>query len=387
MPTSFLAKVYHYRLTPRLATNAQISYAVAMPLAALFAPQIGLKPKADLCRRTSTALRAGIDARTVWSRETERAHGLLRRHLRSVSGAVDRGETVSAGLAATGNYFPPLFHELVSIGEQTGNLDAVLAQLADHHDNQLSLRRRLFGMLVLPMFELTGAILFIGLMIWFMPDIQSLVHNPHFDALHLGLIGARGLAIYVAILAAVGGGLWLLVRAMSRGLAWAGPVQRLLLGLPKIGKPIETLALSRLAWAMHLTLNTGMPVRRAMALSLRSTQNAYYIGQIPAIDAEIAAGHSLYEAFYNTGAYPASFLDTLSVGEQSGETVEAMERLAGQYVEQARSAMMALTVVLGMLIYGAIALLLIILIVNIFQSTYLGPINDQLRQMPGGLGR
>ena len=61
---------------------------------------------------------------------------------------------------------------------------------------------------------------------------------------------------------------------------------------------------------MHLTLNTGMPVRRAIALSLRSTQNAFYIRQIPAIDAEIAAGHSLYEAFYRTGAYPASFLDT-----------------------------------------------------------------------------
>ena len=59
-----------------------------------------------------------------------------------------------------------------------------------------------------------------------------------------------------------------------------------------------------------------------------------------------------------------------------------MERLAAQYVEQARTAMTALTIILGVVIYGAIALLLIVLIIRIFSSGYLGPINDQLRQMP-----
>jgi type II secretory pathway component PulF len=353
-----------------------------MPLSTLFAPQVGLKPKAELCRRMSTALRAGIDSRTAWTREAERSHGLLRRHLLTVSEAVRRGETVSAGLAATGEYFPPLFHELVNVGEQTGNLDAVLAQLAEHHENQLTLRRRLFGMLAWPILELTIAIVFIGLMIWFMPDIQRLVQNKDFDALHLGLVGTRGLIIYLTFLAGVAAAIWLFFRAMNRGVLWVGPVQSLLLRLPKVGQPLQTLALSRLAWAMHLTLNTGMPVRRAIALSLRSTQNAYYISQIPAIDAEIATGHSLYEAFYSTGAYPASFLDTLAVGEESGETVEAMERLAAQYVEQARTAMTALTIILGAVIYGAIALVLIILIIRIAISGYIGPINDQLRQMP-----
>ena len=42
---------------------------------AMFSPQISLKPLVGLCRRLSTALEAGIDARTVWAREAERASG------------------------------------------------------------------------------------------------------------------------------------------------------------------------------------------------------------------------------------------------------------------------------------------------------------------------
>ena len=54
-----------------------------------------------------------------------------------------------------------------------------------------------------------------------------------------------------------------------------GDLQRL--RIPVLGPALETLALSRLAWAMYLTMNTGMDVRRAMRLSLASTNHARYI--------------------------------------------------------------------------------------------------------------
>ena len=45
----------------------------------MFTPQIGVKPLEGLCRRVGTALEAGIDARTVWAREAERARGAMQR--------------------------------------------------------------------------------------------------------------------------------------------------------------------------------------------------------------------------------------------------------------------------------------------------------------------
>ena len=93
-------------------------------------------------------------------------------------------------------------------------------------------------------------------------------------------------------------------------------------------KSLQTIALARLAWSLHLTMNTGMDVRRALKLSLRSTQNARYIDQIETIDAEIMAGNSIHQAFVAAGGYPVEFLDTLAVGEQSGKMVESMGHLA-----------------------------------------------------------
>ena len=158
-----------------------------------------------------------------------------------------------------------------------------------------------------------------------------------FDLLGLGLVGNSGLLIYLVFLAAVAAVIWLVIRAITRGLVWTRPIQRLVLRLPGIGGPLQTFALARLAWTMHLTMNTSMDVRRSLQLCLRSTQNARYIDQIPAIDAAIASGGSIHEAFLRAGGYPAEFLDTLAVGEQSGKVVESMGQLARQYQERAQN--------------------------------------------------
>ena len=137
-------------------------------------------------------LRAGIDSRTAWTREAERSRGLLRRHLDAVSAAVHRGETVSAGLAATGDYFPPLFHELVRSASRPETWTPCWRSWPITMKTNSACGGGCSAWLAWPVLELTIAIVFIGLMIWFMPDIQGLVHNKDFDALHLGLIGTRG---------------------------------------------------------------------------------------------------------------------------------------------------------------------------------------------------
>jgi type IV pilus assembly protein PilC len=337
----------------------------------LFTPRIATKSLVGLCRRLSTALAAGIDAPTAWAPGSERAPRHLRRHLLEISRTVNQGDSLADALAATGDFFPTLFREMIDLGEQTGHLDAVLAQLADHYQNQLDMRRSFLAAIAWPLVQLALAVLIIGFIIW----IFGIIGDGKLDILGFGLVGNRGLAIYAAFVAAVGVAIFLIVRAIGRGLVWTQPIQRFVLRLPAIGKPLQTIALARLAWSMHVTLNAGMDVRRALKLSLRSTQNARYIDQIPEIEAEISAGHSIHEAFVRAGGYPDDFLDTLAVGEQSGRVVESMGQLARQYQEQARAALTVLTLLAGWAVWGMIALLIIALIFRIF-SFYLDAINN-----------
>jgi len=338
-----------------------------------FSPRIHLKPLVGLCRRLSTALEAGIDVRTVLAREADRASGHLRRHLLQISRDLAGGESLADALIPTRDFFPPLFRELIDVGEQTGGLDGVLRQLAEHYQTRLTMRRNFLAAVTWPLAQLGIALGVIGFLIWIMGFLPKMPGNKNIDILGFGLIGNRGLTIYLAFLAIAGAAVWLVVRGVGRGMVWTRPIQHLVLRLPGIGKPLQTMALERLAWSMHLTMSTGMDVRRALELSLRSTRNARYVDQIPTIDAEIAAGNSIHEAFCRAGGYPLDFLDTLAVGEQSGKIDESMGVLSRQYQEQARLALGALTTLAGWAVWGAIALLIILLIFRIF-SFYLGAI-------------
>jgi len=342
----------------------------------VFSPRIKLGPLADLCQRLATALHAGIDLRTVLAREAERASSTTKRRLSAVSEAVKRGETLAEALAAAGDFFPDLFRDLAEVGEQTGHHAEVFAQLAEHYRGQLSLRRTFLGTIAWPMIQLGLAVLIIGVLIWVMGMIEKMT-GTKIDPLGLGLIGNRGLAIYVAFLACVGVPLLLFGKAAQRGLVWVRPIQRVVLRLPWIGRQLQTVALARLAWSMHLTMNAGMEVRRALRISLRSTRNARYTDQIDRIDAAIAEGNSIYEAFYMSGVCPADFLDTLAVGEQSGKIVESMGQLSRQYDQQARSALTTLTMLSGVAVWIVIGAISVALIFRLFMF-YIGTIYNAM---------
>lgn len=338
----------------------------------LFSPRIKIGPLAALCRRQATALGAGIDVRNAWDREANRASGqAARARITGISEAVARGETLAAALADTGDYFPTLFRELVDVGEQTGHLSEVLARLAENYEDQVKMRRVFLAAIAWPVFQLIAAVLIIGFLIW----IMGAIGNGETDPLGFGLIGNTGLAIYVTFVGSVAAAIFVLVEAIRRGLVWTRPIQHFVMRLPGIGKPIRTLALARLAWSMHLTMKTGMDVRRALRLSLQSTRNVVYTEQVDPIDAEIVEGNSIYEAFRSTGSFPADFLDTLAVGEQSGRIVESMERLSRQYQDYARTAMTTLNVLAGFAVWGVIAAIIIVMIFRLF-GFYIEQINN-----------
>ncbi len=342
-----------------------------------FSARISLKELAGLCHRLATSLEAGIDMRTVWRREAENAsRAALRTRFRVLADDVAEGRSLADALAATEDFFPPIFRELVNIGEQSGRLPDVFAQLHHHYLDQIARRRIFLAAIAWPMLQLTVAIFVVGFLIWILGVIGKSTGAP-IDILGFGLVGTRGLAIYAAFLSGVGIAALILIRAVSRGMLWVRPLQRLALRIPALGKPLETLALARLAWALHLTMSTGMDVRRAVQLSLSAARNARYTDLLKPIDSWLSAGSSLHEAFANTGVFPREFLDTLEVGEQSGKLVESMDHLSAQYRDRAKAALAILTMLAGFAVWCMVALVIIVLIFRLFMF-YLGTINSML---------
>jgi type II secretory pathway component PulF len=344
----------------------------------LFDAHVNPKELAQLCRRLATSLTAGIDARTVWRREAEgRTSQGLRRRIIEIHESVAGGRSVNDGLVRTGEFFPPMFREMVHVGEQTGQLPEVFRQLAEHYDHQLTLKRSFLAAITWPMLQLAAAVAVIGLLIWVLGLLPTAPGGEPIDILGLGLIGNSGLAIYLLFVAAVAAVIWLVIQSVRRGLVWTRPLQRAVMATPGIGSCLQTLALSRLAWCLHVTMETGMDLRHALALSLGSTHNARYTDHSDEVVSQVAGGQEIYEAFSATGVFPRDFLDTMEVGERSGRLPESMALLSQQYQDQARRALATLTVLAGFAVWGLVAMLIIAMIFRLAMF-YIGTINDAM---------
>ncbi len=337
--------------------------------------RIGTKPLAALCRRVAIALESGIDERRIWRREAERARGPLHIALCRIQQAVERGQSTGDGVGQTGSYFPRLFHELVPLGDQTGKSATVFRRLADHYEHRLRLRRVFLAGIAWPVTQLIAAVVVVGFLIWILGAIAHNRGDAPYDILGLGLLGNRGLLIYVLLVAAVCGTGVAAYYGLRSGAAWVGPVQQLVLRLPAIGSCLRTLALTRLAWTLGLSLEAGMDLRRALPLALQSTDNAYFMRHIPSVQAAVDRGEEAFVALAQTHVFPPDFLDTLQVGEESGRLEEAMLRLADQYQDRARAALATLTTLAGFAVWALVALMIIAIIVNIVAG-YAGFLQD-----------
>lgn len=342
-------------------------------LASLFSPRIGLKSLALLCRRLAISTDAGLDIRRIWDREARGRSWIDRKYFEQISAGVSAGDSLHDSLSRTGPYFPRLFREMVEVGEKTGSLAEVFRQLADHYELRLQTRRAFLSSITGPMLQLSAALTVVGLLIWIMGMLGQSNGQP-IDLLGFGLIGTPGLIAYLGLLAlavaAVGGVLF----AISRGLAWTRPLQHLFLRMPFVGGALRTIALARMAWTLHLTMNVDMGLRTVLPLALRSTGNDYYARLGDEVVANVLAGDEIHEALRRTRAFPEEFLETLEVGEMSGQIVESMGRLSRQYEERAQAAIATLTTIAGFGVWAMVALVIILLIFRL-ASFYIGAIN------------
>jgi type IV pilus assembly protein PilC len=124
--------------------HAVDAIALKLPVLGMLLRKISV---ARFCRTLSTLIASGvpildgldITARTSGNAIVEDAIQLTRK-------SIERGETISAPLKET-NVFPSMVTQMISVGEATGALDAMLAKIADFYEEEVDVA--VAGMLTL----------------------------------------------------------------------------------------------------------------------------------------------------------------------------------------------------------------------------------------------
>ena len=139
-------------------------------------------------------------------------------------------------------------------------------------------------------------------------------------------------------------------------------IGEILLRVPSVGGCLTALAMSRFCLAMKLTMDSSLPVDRAVRLSLEATGVAAFAAQAKPISKMLARGDELADAVGTNPVFPREFLAVLSVAEVSGQIPEVMARQTAYYQDEARRRFasltrqmsIALSVIVGIAVIAAI---------------------------------
>jgi general secretion pathway protein F len=181
--------------------------------------------------------------------------------------------------------------------------------------------------------------------------------------------------IYLAIVGAILAILVAFIQAARRGAFWWAPIQRAVVRLPVLGRALKTLALSRVSWTLHLALDTGMEVRRAVRLALAHSGHVNFSDAAEPMVAVISRGRPIHEAMSSVRVFPPAYIDAVAVGEESGRLVETLAILSRQQQEESRSSLAILVRLAGFAVWLFVAGLIITMIFRL-AGFYAGTIQD-----------
>jgi type IV pilus assembly protein PilC len=335
--------------------------------------RLSLSELIELCRVLRHYLQSGLTLVEVFAQQARRGSPRVRPVAQRIHAVLQTGSSLEAALQPEAAFFPPLLLSLASVGERTGMLPEVFGDLESYFLRQRQLRREFLARIAWPVTQFVLAIVVLSLLIFIIGQLTPAVGpaGKTYDPLGLGLRGASGAGVFLGVIAGVIGSVVALYFVLSRLLVGRAAFDRFLLGLPALGPCLQALAMSRFCLALRLTHEAGMPIGRALRLSLRGTGNQAFASQVGVVKDSIEAGDDVTLALSRAGVFPEEFLRIVAVAEESGTLTEVLRHQGEHYHEEASRRLAALTGVAGFGVWLLVALFIIVTIFKLY-SSYLG---------------
>lgn len=272
--------------------------------------------------------------RTI-GRQSEQDH--VRLIVGKVHGGVMEGRRLADALGVEPKSFPPLYRAMISAGETSGSLPAIMERLSDLMERQALMRSKVLTAIAYPSVLASFAVLVVAaLMIFVVPKVVE-----QFDTVgqELPLLTrmVMGLSAFLAgwwwllliLIGLAGVGFW---RAMKNE-RFHYRFDAMLLGLPVLGKLIRDLHAARLARTLSTMVASRLPLLEGLTLTANTVHNRVLRRASDDIVEAIRGGGSLSAALRRAGVFPPLLVYLAASGESAGRLDTMLER-AAEYLER-----------------------------------------------------
>lgn len=329
----------------------------------MFTRQLSPTALAQWCRALAHGVDIGLPVPKLFRQQAASGPPAARPLAAAIAARLDKRASLADALAPDRDRFPPMFLDLVTVGEESGRLTEALYALEDHFTQAAAANRLFLAALVWPAFMLVSAVFVVAGMLLVLGLIAPTGGKP-FDPIGLGLTGPGGAVVWLAGCFAAIGAVVATVQYLRGSAAVRAQVEARALAVPGLGGCFRAFALHRFSVGLAMTSEAGMSADRSLALSLRATGNKAYTAQTARAAKQLRAGRGIEETLRGCppGLFPAEFLDAVEVGETGGRLAEVMARQAASYRDEATRRTRQLAAAAGGLVYAGVGLMVIVLI-------------------------
>jgi len=293
-----------------------------------------------LYRQLAMLLESGIDiVASLGLLQEQAANRTLKRVLGEVISGLRGGSQLSTALGKHPKVFPPIYCRLLSVGEQSGDLEAILKQVADYMEKEVATTKETKSALMMPVITSIVTIVVVGILVTFvLPGFGSLYSSLGVDLppmtqmlitfantlqsnwmyLLLGMITVAGLAyIYIK----TPGGRY--------------RRDKLILRLPLVGRVSHLYELVRCCRSMSLLFHAGLPLTEVMPLVVQGSNNRAIAMALIDVQRDMVKGEGLSRPMAKNKLFLPMMVQMVRVGEETGNLDTTLLTVARSYEAEA----------------------------------------------------
>ncbi|MFC1604107.1 type II secretion system F family protein [Planctomycetota bacterium] len=296
----------------------------------------------------------------------------LEKILRRMLARIERGGTVSEGMAEFPKVFNKLTCSLIMAGETGGNIGAAFKRVAEFFTNRDKLARKVKKATAYPLF-VVGFIIFIVIMIMtlviprfrdifeqigagelpaftrtFMMGYDLIVHNSYY------VIGSVLLVIITTVL------------AYTRIPTVHYMFSALALRLPLFGKLFKQAFVATFCRTMSNLLRGGVPVLEVFDILCEMTSNDVMRAALSRTRSDIVGGASIHLSMAGTKFFPNMVIKMVRAGEDSGSLWKLLDKTADYYEEKVDALISMMTSLLEPILIIIVGIIVLAVVVALY---------------------
>lgn len=301
--------------------------------------RVDLEELIIFCRQMYSLAKAGVPIiRAIAGLAESNRNLYFRDVLQQVRSDLESGQSMAVALHAHPKVFNRLFVSMISVGENTGQLDQAFRQLASYLELERETRKRIKQATRYPIFVLAAMGVALTIINLFVIPAFAKVFAQFKAELPWATRALIGTSEFFqnwwwAMLIVLIGGLYAFFRWIDTdegALTW----DRIKLRLPIVGGVFERIALARFTRTFAMMYRAGVPLLQTLSINSASVGNRHIGRAIIGMRESVERGEALTRSAANSGLFTPLVLQMMAVGEETGSLDDLFIEVADFYEQE-----------------------------------------------------